>query len=175
MLMHSRADRPNRDGVSLLEIILGLPILLILLLAVVQFGLLQSNQQALHLASRQAGLVAAELALPSGGSVPNEVVEVVNVVLREHGVLSPTEDVRAFGGVRIDHSVDATDDDSIPFVLKSGEHAASPPPTIYPPTPYVQVTVSLEATRLTPNTLTFFGINFAGRYASQTSLFPHEP
>lgn len=168
--MLSRAKMPRRNGSSLLEIILGLPILLILLLAVVQFGLLQSNQQALHLASRQAALVAAELPLPQSGPVPTEVVDAVNVVLREHGVLGSNETILTLGGVRIDHSADAP----VGSWLESGVNPVDPPPTTYPPREFVQVTVSVEATRLAPNTLAFFGIDYSGRYASQTSLFRHE-
>lgn len=172
--MSSRAFQAKRRAASLLEIILGLPLLLILLLAVVQFGMLQSNQQVLHMASRQAALVAAELAFEPTGPVPAQVVDAVNLVLRENGVLGEEESVLAWGGIRVDHSVAASSEDTLPFVLESGENPAPPPLTDYPRQPFVQVTVTIEATRLAPNTLKVFGIDFENRYVSQTSLYQHE-
>ncbi len=158
----------RRRAASLLEIILGLPVILIVLFAVAQFGLLQSNQQSLKMASRAGALAASELNILPGDPLPAEVLEAVNQVLQKTGLIGTGEQIDAVGGVQLNHNINGGD------VAFAGM-ACDPPVTTYPSRTYVQVTVCLEATRLAPNTMSILGINFSNRYVSMTSLYRHEP
>ena len=157
----------RRRAASLLEIILGLPLLLMVLFAVAQFGLLQSNQQSLKMASRAGALVAAELNVVPGEPMPGEVLDAVNEVLRQSGLIGSSEFIELIGGVQLNHNLAGGD------VLVAGM-GCNPPAIPYPDRPYVQVTVCLEATRLAPNTLSILGINFSNRFVSMSSLHRHE-
>ncbi|PQO27528.1 hypothetical protein C5Y96_18530 [Blastopirellula marina] len=167
--------KSKRRAVSLLEIIIGLPIVLILLFAVVQFGLLQSNQQTLKQASRAGALVAANMEIDGTEVVPDaEIVNAIDQVLIQGGILSSGESIATVGDVQLNYAVyDPTIPDPISdeIDLNGG---CDPPPTTYPNYHYVQVTVCIPATRLAPNAMACFGVDFSGRDAIMTSLFRHE-
>lgn len=167
--------KSKRRAASLLEIIIGLPIVLILLLAVVQFGLLQSNQQTLKMASRAGALVAAELVIDGSESEPDaSIVDAIDEVLRHGGILDFNESIDTVGDVQLNYVVynpgmmGPIDDE---ISLNSG---CDPPATIYPDYYYVQVTICIPATRLAPNAMACFGVDFSGRDAIMTSLYRHE-
>ena len=61
----------SRRGITTIEIILTLPIFIIAVMAIVELGLLVSNEQIVEMSSRAGTQVASELAtIPSSGSVP---------------------------------------------------------------------------------------------------------
>ncbi|MHC2070606.1 TadE/TadG family type IV pilus assembly protein [Bremerella sp. T1] len=166
--------KSKRRAASLLEIILGLPVVLILLFAVAQFGLLQSNQQTLKMASRAGALAAVELDINSGGPINPEIVNAVNEVLRRSGLIGEMENIAAVGDVQLDYFVyDEVNDTSISGT-KVANVGCPPPDTTEPSFYYVQVTVCLPADRLAPNAMACFGGDFSGRNVIMTSLFRHE-
>ncbi|WDI40800.1 TadE/TadG family type IV pilus assembly protein [Bremerella sp. P1] len=167
--------KSKRRAASLLEIIIGLPIVLILLLAVVQFGLLQSNQQTLKMASRAGALVAAELVIDGTETEPDaSIVDAINEVLQKGGILSPAESITDIGEVQLNYIVyDFDNEDAIDDVIYF-DAGCDPPPTTYPDYYYVQVTICIPATRLTPNVMACFGVDYSGRDAIMTSLYRHE-
>ncbi|MEW4456205.1 TadE/TadG family type IV pilus assembly protein [Bremerella sp. JC817] len=165
----------KRRAASLLEIILGLPVLLILLFAVVQFGLLQANQQTLKMASRAGALAATELVInPSDTDPPPEVLAAINEVLQESGLIDSGETIQGVGAVHLRYLVyDNGAGMDVAGIASVGTGCDPPtPPTLT--AQFVQVTVCLPATRLTPNTMAPFGVDFSSRYVSETSLFRHE-
>lgn len=173
--------KSKRRAASLLEIIIGLPIVLILLLAVVQFGLLQSNQQTLKMASRAGALVAAELAIDGTETEPDaSIVDAIDEVLRHGGILDFSETIETVGDVQLNYVVyDFDNEDAIDDVIYLNA-GCDPPPVDgyvdypYPNYYYVQVTICIPATRLTPNTMACFGVDYSGRNAVMTSLYRHE-
>lgn len=161
---------------SILEVVLGLPVLLVIAMGIIQLGLLQANQQPVLAAARAASLRASEIVVPNSGAVPAEVVDEVNAVLRTAEILGPAESITTIGAVRIDHSGTASPPygASAPFMLQEGVTGCDPPPTDYPQREFVQVTVCVPVTRLTPNLLNYFGIDYSNRFSSQTALSRHE-
>ncbi|MCH7990341.1 MAG: pilus assembly protein, partial [Planctomycetes bacterium] len=71
-----KADSHRRNAVIVLELILGLPILIIFLLAVIEFGLILALSKQVsfagrlgaNLASRESRATLGDLNLPAGGS-----------------------------------------------------------------------------------------------------------
>ncbi|MEW4561260.1 TadE family protein [Bremerella sp. JC770] len=167
--------KTKRRAASLLEIIIGLPIVLILLLAVMQFGLLQSNQQTLKMASRAGAMVASELVFDGAEQVPPaEIVVAIDEVLIHGGLLSSDETIESVGDVQLDYVVyDYGDQEPIKWTAPP-EPPCNPPATVEPSYYYVQVTICIPATRLAPNTLAYFGIDFSSRDVIMTSLYRHE-
>ncbi|MBI1246463.1 hypothetical protein GC197_01305 [bacterium] len=165
----------KRRAASLLEIILGLPVVLILLFAVVQFGLLQSNQQSLKQASRAGALIAAEFPIDfNAGTPPTQVVTAITEVLQEGGLLGSGETVQSVGAVHLNYRIyDSVNDTEVvkSVSIGSGCQAPAQPGLAYD---YVQITICLPATRLAPNTTACFGVDYTGRFVSQTSLFRYE-
>ena len=67
----NRTPALYRRGIVTIEIILTLPIFIIAVMAIVELGLLVSNEQIVEMSSRAGTQVASELAtIPSSGSVP---------------------------------------------------------------------------------------------------------
>ena len=165
----------KRRAVSLLEIILGLPFVLILLFAVVQFGLLQSNQQTLKMASRAGALIAAELPINTAATTPPaQVLAAINEVLLESGLLGPGETIETVGAVHFNYRVyDSVSDSEVVGTASVGS-GCNPPPQPALTYQYVQITICLPATRLAPNTTACFGVDYTDRFVSQTSLFRYE-
>ena len=141
----------------MLEAIIGLPILAIALFAIVEFGLLSSNQAFVHAASRAGADAAVGLGcdLPVSGGVPNEVVDAVEMVLAARGI--------TVDSIRVEHTIGP----SPPYVLTTGTNAL--PPTVTPPTDdYVCVSVGVENTELAPNMLSSFCVDLDETFSQQT-------
>jgi len=165
----TRIANRRRVASTLLEVILVLPLLLILLCAVAQFGLFQSNQQSLEVASRAGGLVAAELPLNNTGPVPQDVLDAVTQTLRASRILGATENIEDVGSVRLDHNYNGP----IPAIatLESGVVTCDRADVDFPRRRMVMVSVCIEATRLTPNCLAYFGVDFSNRFVSSFALY----
>jgi len=171
----SRRNRDRRHGATLLEVILVLPIVLIAILAIVEFGLLFANLQQLEMATRAGALESVETSLPPSGSVPAEVLDVINNSLRTSKILGPTETIEEVGGVWIQHSYNANPDSNSAssYTLTAGTPDGSVT-TTDADRPYVHITVSLPTTRLAPNVLRQLGIDLQDRVSSQSMLLRHE-
>ena len=153
--------RIRRRGALLsVELVLALPILLMMTIAVIQFGLLFANLEQLTLASRVGAHAASESpALASsmdGGPVPPDVLDEVNQQLCSSGI--------EWCRVRLEHNVGG-----MPIVLVSDQ---GPPCECGPVAPlpgppfddeaYVRVTVCVPLAELMPNSLTYFGFSIVG-------------
>ncbi|UUO07964.1 pilus assembly protein [Blastopirellula sp. J2-11] len=147
----------------MLELVLTLPILLILLLAVVEFHLLYANLQRLEEASRAGALVASRIMLPVSGDPPVAVIAAIDRQLETLNL--PSRQiilVHNSGGPMTQ--------------LTSG--ASYPAPTelleLLPTSrPCVRVAVQTPMTGLTPNLLKTFGMDITGRIVSQTTTHRH--
>ncbi|MCC9605439.1 hypothetical protein LOC68_22945 [Blastopirellula sp. JC732] len=147
----------------MLELILTLPILLILLLAIVEFYLLYANLPRLEAASRAGALVASRIPLPSNGSPPGSVIvavdrqlETLNLPGRQIILLHNTQ-----GGT---HQLTAGTTYPVPTDLLNNLPTSRD---------YVRVAVQMPMTGLTPNLLKTLGMDISGRIVWQTTTLRH--
>ena len=160
-----------------LELILALPPLLMVVMAIVEFGLLFSNEQVVEMASRAGTQVASELTpLPTTGAVPAPISNAVATELARIGITRYR--------IRLEHNVNpAAPPDALttPVVL---ETTFGTGPTTTPAVPavgvtsgvtYVRVTVVVFTTDLTPNLMSNYCLDLTGRVSAQTKLRRYVP
>jgi hypothetical protein len=163
--------RRRRGGIGTFELLLALPILLLVLLGVIQFGIFFVNIQQVSLASRAGAEEASQtpdLPVDDGAPVPDEVLSAIDHQLQSGGI--------ARCSVRLEHNVGGT-----PVVLRSpaesdfrcgGDDILEPPP----PREYVRLTVYVPLVELMPDCLRFFGCRLVGssKVTSCTTVFRYE-
>jgi hypothetical protein len=174
-----RRDRPGgaRDGSVTLEFILVLPVLLIVLLAAIEFGMFFVNMQQVALACRVGAEAASQTDLTTtsnGDPVPADVVFAVNQQL-ESSDISP-------GVVILEHNVPPITppgpDEELKTTLIVGA-TCNAPGTALPLPPgaggkSVRLTICVPMTELAPNCLALFGFNLATRCAKCSTTFRYE-
>jgi Flp pilus assembly protein TadG len=149
-----------------LELIVALPLLIIGLLAVVEFGVLLASLQQVAAASYEGAKAAAEA--PALTSVPADNVLLASNIraLVDRRLQSAGFGSSASQGVTLRHTVggggDATDG------------ICADPLTPPLPTQSVRVTVCVELTRLAPNVLSSFGFTLTGKVAEFTTTLDYE-
>jgi hypothetical protein len=174
--------RKARGGAVILEVILALPILAIVLMAVVEFGILLSNLQYLEFASRTGAQVAAELNqsdfYDSGSPwFPPQVLAAVNSQLAQTSIGgSPLSAARVY----LEHTIPQTGpgvvgvvrvcDGTSPSPCTGADVVDAPVSAAYR---YVRVTVFVDADDATPNLLASFGFDLAGSQFQQTTTFAY--
>lgn len=164
----------RRLAVVTLEVILVLPVFLIALMAVVEFGLLMSNEQYVDEASRAGAQVASQLNTISqinNGPVPADVLTAVARELDKIGVANYS--------VRLEHNINFAGITPVvgPVVELNSAVGTGPtncpdPPAValVPNRPYVRVTVCVRTTELTPNLLVTYGFDVSARVSDETTL-----
>ena len=166
-----RSPRCNRSarrpGVTILEIILVMPILVILLMAIVEFGLILANLKQIAVSSRVGSDTAAQTpALPATGTVPANIVTAVQQQLQSSGM----------SACRI-ILVHNTSGSTVTLVSDIGAGCTCTSPTT-PALPasgkFVRLTVCLELTELTPNLLGTLGFDISSRMAEETTTMRYE-
>lgn len=178
-LSRKRVDRKRLSGAVVLEVLLALPLLLIALIAIVEFGIMWSNMQAVEMAARSGAQVATRYPLlPASGPVPVDVQIAVRDELARIGV----DDFR----IRIDHNVDYTLEPSIGAVRTLNTTVNDGPTSVPDPSgpvslgsynrPYVRVIVytntvaNQTASGLAPNLLKVFGVDFEDHVSQATEV-----
>ncbi len=162
-----RRSAPRRGSV-VLELIVMLPVWLIVMGAIVQFGLLIGNRQQLALAARVGAEEASrtvDLELTNTGDpVPANVVQVVQQQLDSSGI----DECK----ITLEHNLGGDK------VLSSPVAAACDCPTLNASFPtyrgYVRVTVYVPSTELAPNVLSFFGFDISDQYLRNATTFRYE-
>lgn len=157
----------QRCGVLALELILVLPIMLIALLAIIQFGQYFANLQELSFASRIGAQEAAQTSgLPSvdGGPIPANIVSAIDYQLH------------AFG---INHRMIVLEHNASGTAVSLTEPPSSPsPPKLAPPPPgkYVRVIVVVPKAETMPELLKVFGLTLApaGKVTMASTVFAYE-
>ena len=151
----------HRSGVAVFEFVVFAPVLLICLLAIVEFGLVFANIQTVELASRTATRAAAEAiqADVTSGAALAGVRSVADQVLATGGLVSD--------GVVLEHTIGGGSGS-----FTSGTGTAPGVPAI--PAEAVRVTVSLNLSQLTPDLLSTFGFSTTGRTVHQTTTMRFE-
>lgn len=153
--------RVRRRGALLsVELVLVLPILVMMTIAVVQFGLLFANLQQVALAARVGAAAAAEspnlTGTMDGDPVPLDVREAVTQQLSSSGI--------DWCRIRLEHDVDGPTE--VLVSEQNGGCMCGPQMTLpdapYDDEAYVRLTVCVPLTELTPNALTYFGFSIIG-------------
>lgn len=144
-----RGRPPSRAGGLTLELVLVLPMLLIALLAVVQFGQYFANMQELAFAARIGGEEAAvseTLPTVEGAPVPPPIVNAIDQQLLTAGITHRM--------IVLEHNVGGS---QITLVTPSD---AAPPPKLasVPPGRYVRVMIVVPKSELMPNLLRTLGL-----------------
>ena len=171
-----RYPRPQkRDGSVTLEFLLVLPILLIVLLAAIEFGMFFANIQQVALACRVGAEAASQTpGLPDGPDlVPTNITDAINHQLASSGI-SPCR-------VYLEHNLSGIEQELVTAYVPActcTAPATALPPQPPPATDYgrvsVRVTVCVPMTELAPNCLALFGFNLTGRCATCSTTFRHE-
>ncbi len=168
-----RRNRQSRRAAVTLELILVLPIFLLALMPVVQFGVLLSNEELVEMAAR-SGVQVASQAGPfseiNNAPVPAVVLNAVAVEMAKIGVTDYT--------VRMEHNIHFSPAPSIGPVVVLKSVVGSGPTTIptlstvtlSPNRTYVRVTVFVTTSKLTPNLLNSYGFDLSTRVSSETAL-----
>lgn len=161
-----RGKRTSR-GLSTVELLIALPILIMVTLGLIQFGTLFVNLQQLGVATRNGALTAAESALPNvnGAEVPANVIESITQQLATSGIVHCTIEVEhnVGGGQVVLRSTNGPCDCDELELLN---------PT--PPRPYVRVSVCVPLPELMPDCLNAFGMCLPDRVYRFTTLMRHE-
>lgn len=170
MPRRSLGPRPTgftRRGAVTLEFIVALPVLVIVLLAVIEFGMLIAHTQQLTLASRAGAEVASQTDLSAVTAIPPAVLQAINSQLSSSGV-TPCR-------IILEHNVPGTS----PTTLSDPVAPSCPcvPPTA--PLPViaarsVRVTVCAPMSELAPNCLALFGFNLTGHHTQSSTTFRYE-
>ena len=179
-----RVTSRQRRGVVVLELILGLPLLVIPLLAVVEYAVLMSNQQQVEMAARAGALTGAQLVLPSSGSVPTEVLDAIAAELTHVGIDLNARITDGTIRVELEHNYlsSGADPELDPSAtLASGTLTC--PSSAAPPAPdpdlssfgrsYVRLRLCVRSDLLTPNLLSAYCIDMSERVTSQTKAYRH--
>jgi hypothetical protein len=165
-------ERKARRGAVVFELILALPILVLLILAVVQFGVFHARMQQVALACRVGAEEASQtsgLSTTDGDPVPGNVLTAIDHQLNSSGI----DRCR----VRLEHNVGG----SIVALGSPTTGACDCGPTSltaapFPQAAYVRVTVCVPMGELMPNCLRIVGYNVAdpSRVAESTAVFRYE-
>ena len=159
-----RQNSNHRRAAVTVEFIIGLPIFLIFLSAIVEFGLVQANSQQVAIASRIGARLAAETAGLNPGNTAATAASIRTEIDRQ--LESAKFGANASAGVTLRHNVsgggvatDGTCNDPITPAL--------PPNT-------VRVTVCVPMSALTPNLLNVFGFSTTGKTVEVTTTYAYE-
>lgn len=152
-----------RQGMITLELLLNLPIWLLLIFAVAEFGSISSHAQQISLASRVGAEEAAHTpGLPSEGEVPSNICTAV-----EHQLMS--------SGLRCSKVIVEHNTGGRPAALVSGNGLGGPPRMPLPSAgAYVRVSVFVRGTDLAPNLLAGIGFDVSKNATGQSTTFSYQ-
>ena len=168
-----RSPRETR-GAATLELILVLPVLLLITIGLIEFGVMFANLQQVALASRVGTERASELAdlglTVDGDEVPPEVIEAIEQQLQSSCI--------DFCRVRLEHNVGGSQK---VLVTETGDpcdcdDVVSLEPDEIPTGRYVRLTVWVPLTEVLPAGVTLFGCNFVspGQTFHSTTILRYE-
>lgn len=147
----------RRSGSITVELLLNLPIWMLLVLAVAQFGELSCKMQYVSLASRVGADAAAETpALPDSGGVPAGIVDAVQRQLAASHM--------ACSRILLEHNLGKT-----PVALVTGNGAGLPAHPPLAPGRYVRLTVFVRPDAILPNFLGAVGVELWSRALVQST------
>ena len=137
-MRHSKRNR--RGAIYTAEMVLVMPVLVVVFLAVVQFGIFFTSLQLVSFASRTGAEAASETVIPAAGLVPGNVLNAVEEHLESVGITSCRVAVQHLGGQ-----------------TESGICNCVPSGFTTPLGSYVRVSVCVPLSEMMPNLLAPFG------------------
>ncbi len=150
-------------------------------MAVVELGILVSNQQPLEMATRAGALTATQTTLPTTGSVPNDVLNSISRELANAGIDMFQAINDGLITITLVHNVDPSSPDDLdpPARLVTGTLICPEPALPPPPDPdlsiygrrYVRVNVCIRSDLLTPNLLKTYCLDISTRVTQQTKTY----
>lgn len=167
-----RGRAAARRGLLVIELILAFPVLFVLLLAIIEFGLILANLKHIEFASRVGAKVASE---ESAGTLPTAVTTVkgkVDKVLSAIGIDSCQ--------VILEHNVPDPGCVSGGASQTLGSCAKCSTPSIALPSTTaveggaVRVTVCVELSEVTPDLLSSYGFSTANRAVIASTTYPYK-
>ena len=155
---------PRRTAAVTLELIVGLPVFLIFLAGIIEFGLIQANSQQVSQSSRLGAKLAAEFPNLDPGNTAAAAAQIrleVDRQLQNAGLGLTGSD-----GVTLRHTVAGGGE--------ATNGTCSDP--LFPSMPFsaVRVTVRVPLPNMTPNLLNVFGFSIAGRTVEFTATYAYE-
>jgi len=161
----------RRRARATVELVLTLPILIMMSLALIQFGVLFQNMQLSSLASRVGAEEASQttgLPTTDGDPVPTEIVEAVEQQLLSSGIYHCH--------IQLEHNVGGT---TVVLTSPADPVCECDPPDVLDPVPpgeYVRLTVCVPLNELMPNSLAFFGVSISdpAKATQFTTAFRYE-
>ena len=158
-----RFARQRRSGAVTIEFLVVLPVLLLSLLAAVQFGYYFQRVDQVMLASRIGAEQASQtLGLPASGAVPTNIADTINRQLASSGIVT--------AAIIVEHNTTGPEQTLRTNYLPN----SIPEPTSPLPASCVRVTVCVPLTSLMPNALANFGFDVSTRFGVQTTTFGYE-
>jgi len=156
----------QRRGGAVLELLLALPVLIIGVLAIVEFGLLRANQQQLEYASR----VGANIAVDDPNPTVTDIDSAVRAHLQEAGIDTADANIR----ITLQENTTGATIETTAGTLNctvAGSVPAAPAGQ-----EFVRVTVCLDIveSQMTPNLLQTLGFDIAGWQMQQTTTLRYE-
>ncbi|MDB5338628.1 MAG: TadE family protein [Planctomycetaceae bacterium] len=164
----ARRTKLQRRGVIVVELILTFPVLLVLLLAVIEFSLIIINVQQVSQAARMGAKIAAETPGLGGFTDPplsNTTATSIRTAVNRQ-LFTAGFGMNAARGVTLRHTVNAG------YIATDGLAADPIQPTM--PTSAVRVTVSVNLSELTPDLLSTFGYSTSNQTVELTTTYPYE-
>lgn len=164
----------RRRGAAALELILVLPVLLLITIGLIEFGVMFANMQQVALASRVGVERASELAgLPAtmtGDEVPAEVIEAIEQQLQSSCI--------DFCHIRLEHNAGGTQE---VLETENGEPCGCEefellPADEIPTGRYVRLTLTVRLCEVQPCGITLFGCNLVSPEQAfhSTTIFRYE-
>lgn len=170
--VNRQREQSKRRGAVVFEALLWLPVFLIALSAVIEFGMVLNGLHAVKLAARAGAKHAAELSTTDivSGSAVTSVRNVADRVLSSAGYDSCQVRLEYTGGC-LAPSNGNTFDGNCP---KCSQPAQSLPNAALVPGGMVRVTVCVDVSEMTPDLLAWVGASISSRVAQYSVTFPYE-
>jgi hypothetical protein len=167
----SAAPHGRRTGAVTLELLLALPVLIIAIIAIVQFGLFFTNMQQVALACRVGAEEASQTpGLPHSGDVPANVVSIILKQL-ENSCIAPCAIILEHNQGGMEHTLrcDFDNDGDLLPDCPDCEPPASPIPLST-----ARVTICIALTELIPNCLAAWGFDISDEVVHCSATFALE-
>lgn len=171
LTLPGRASARRRGAVTV-ELILGLPILLIGVFAIVEFGMFFARLEQVALACRVGAEEASQTSpMPGPGDPIPASVEMVILKQLENSCVQPC-------AIILEHNVSGPEQTSRTDYDNDGDFAPDCPlcqePISSLPSNSVRVTVCVQLTELMPNCLAALGFDITGQTTQCSTVFGHE-
>lgn len=170
--VNRQREQSKRRGAVVFEALLWLPVFLIALSAVIEFGMVLNGLHAVKLAARAGAKHAAELSTTDivSGSAVTSVRNVVDRVLSSSGYDSCQVRLE-YTGSCLTPSAGSSFDGACP---KCTAPTALLPSSGQIPGGMVRVTVCVDVSEMTPDLLGWVGASISDRVAQYSVAFPYE-